>query len=546
MSPTMRTFILALVLGALCAPAAQASPTQTSIMMDDDLLVYRDDSTAFKTLTQMKSLGVDTARVTVLWKVVAENAKLSKAEIAKIRGRKARAAARRQAKRFRASDPKTYPRQNWDRFDNLVTSAKRIGIRIYFNLTGPGPRFAHEKPPKGFRGVRAAYRPKPSAFRSFARAVGKRFNGGYTDENGCRCVLPRVSFWSLWNEPNQAGWLSPQWDRIRGKRIPVAPQLFRKLHQFGYKGLAASGHNVNTDIILLGETAPAGTRLRSAKAPLLPKVFLRELACIKPNGARYTGSDARRRACGDLARYGALKANGYAHHPYTKNVPTTQRHPDKDALTMANIEELGTLLDDLSDRTGGKIPSGLPLLMTEFGFETNPPDPFNGVSQLDQARYNTLGEFIAYGNPRIAAQAQFLLRDVAPVAGRDPESKGYWFTYQSGLQFQNGSLKIAAFAYQMPFLASNNNTVDVGTGLPNFTFWGQLRFLDNGPPWTAVIQWRSPGLPWQTTGPPIPVNTHGYFTAQRTAPVAGPVEWRAGWQRSDGTLGLVSLPSNGS
>ncbi len=45
---------------------------------------------------------------------------------------------------------------------------------------------------------------------------------------------------------------------------------------------------------------------------------------------------------------------------------------------MANISNLGTLLDDLSAKTSGAIPAGLPLFMTEFGFETNPPDPFSG------------------------------------------------------------------------------------------------------------------------------------------------------------------------
>ena len=47
---------------------------------------------------------------------------------------------------------------------------------------------------------------------------------------------------------------------------------------------------------------------------------------------------------------------------------------------MANISTLGTLLDTLSAKTGGMIPANLSLFMTEFGFETNPPDPFNGVS----------------------------------------------------------------------------------------------------------------------------------------------------------------------
>ena len=81
MSRTTRLLILALGLGALLMPAAaNASPVQTSIMMDDDLLVYRGDAVATSALTQMKKLGVDTVRVTVLWKNVAENARFTKAE----------------------------------------------------------------------------------------------------------------------------------------------------------------------------------------------------------------------------------------------------------------------------------------------------------------------------------------------------------------------------------------------------------------------------------------------------------------------------------
>src|SRR3978361_69401 len=110
MRPTIRSIALAFILGALLAPAAQASPQQTSIMMDDDLLVYRDDQTAARALTQMKSLGVDTIRVTVLWKVVAESARPTKGGNAKLQG-KAKERARKQARRVKAHDPGTYPRQ---------------------------------------------------------------------------------------------------------------------------------------------------------------------------------------------------------------------------------------------------------------------------------------------------------------------------------------------------------------------------------------------------------------------------------------------------
>jgi hypothetical protein len=541
MSPIMRSLTLALVAGALLAPAAHASQDQSSIMMDDDLLVYRGPVTAQRAMTQMKALGVDTIRVTVLWSIVADKARFTPAEIKKLKGKKARRAAKLQTKRFRASSPKTYPKLNWDRYDELVAIAQSVGLRVYFNVTGPGPPWAHAKPPKFQKNLRKTYKPKAPFFKQFVTAVGKRYSGSYRDENGSKSILPRVSFWSLWNEPNQAGWLSPQWEKVKGKRILVSPMLYRKLYQAGYKGLLKTGHGIGTDTVLLGETAPLGSTKTTSKSPPYPAQFLRELACVKQDGSKYTGSAAKVRGCNKFGP--ALQASGYAHHPYTKNVPTTTQ-PPPGGLTMANISQLGTLLDDLSAKTGGKIPADLPLYMTEFGFETNPPDPFNGVPLLSQAAFNTLGEFLAFSNPRIASQAQFLLRDVAPVAKRTPGTKPYWFTYQSGLYFNNSVPKPAVFAYQTPFLVFPGGT-DLATSHQSFTFWGQLRFLPDGVPANAIIQWRPKGSGggWDTAGDPIPVSARGYFQTTRLNPTLQPVEWRAAWLKADNTIGLVSLPS---
>ena len=551
MSPSIRQFVLALIVGALLAPsAAQASPTQQSIMMDDDLLVYRDDTTAAKTLTQMKALGVDTVRVTVLWKTVAEFAKFTKADLAKLKGKskkasRAREAARRQNRRFRPADPRTYPTRNWDRYDNLVRAASDRGIRVYFNVTGPGPRWAHTKKPKGSTALQSTYRPRAREFKLFVTAVGKRFNGTYRDENGSRGVLPRVSMWSLWNEPNQGGWLSPQWERRGGQLVPASPAIFRKLHQAGYQGLVAAGHRVDNSIILLGETAPLGSDAKTGKSPIRPKQFVRELFCIQPDGNPYTGAAAAARDCGDLAK-GPLLASGYAHHPYTKNVPPTQRDPHPDAVTMANISELGALLDEMSAKTNGIAP-GLSLFMTEYGFETNPPDPFSGVPLAAQAKYNTIGEYLAWSDPRIASQAQFLLVDVAPVRKRPKTSKSYWFTYQSGLFFQRGQAKPAAYAYSFPFVAVITG-VDPATAAPIFGLWGQMRFLANGVPETVQLQWRPKdnSAGWTTIGEPVAIDHFGYFNATRTAPSPAPGEWRGAWVRPDGSIGSTSIGADGS
>ena len=549
MSPSIRSLVLALVLGAALAPsAAQASPSQQSIMMDDDLLVYRDDSTAAKTLTQMKSLGVDTVRVTVLWKTVAEFARFTKADLAKLKGEKnkrARDAARRQNRRFKPADPATYPIRNWDRYDNLVKKASDVGIRVYFNVTGPGPRWAHATKPKGSTALQSTFKPRTREYKLFVTAVGKRFSGTYRDENGSRSALPRVNMWSLWNEPNQGGWLSPQWENRGGQTVPASPALFRKLHQAGYQGLVAAGHRVDNSIILLGETAPLGLDDKTGKSPMRPKQFLREVFCIQPDGTPYTGAAAAARDCGDLAR-GPLQANGYAHHPYTKNLPPTQRDPHPDALTMANISELGTLLDEMSAKTNA-VAAGLQLFMTEYGFETNPPDPFSGVAPALQAKFNTIGEYLAWSNPRIASQAQFLLADVAPVRGRQRNSKGYWFTYQSGLYFQRGQPKPAAYAYSFPFVATPLG-VDPATGAPAFGLWGQARFLRNGATEAVQIQWhpKDGSAGWFDVGEPVPVDHFGYFTATRVAPFPQAGDWRAAWIRPGGVVGSTSMSADGT
>jgi hypothetical protein len=541
MSSTRSLLGAALAIAVAFFPAAAAaSPTQLSIMMDDDLLLYRDDSTTVRALTRMQAMGVDAVRVTVLWRTIAESARPSLKEIYRLKGT-ARKRAVRQRHRFDADDPHTYPTRNWDRYDNLVKAATQRGIGVYFNVTGPGPSWAHRTPPTRLRRLRASYRPRVGAFKQFVKAVGRRFDGAYRDENGARDVLPRVSMWSLWNEPNQAGWLSPQWVRHGSRWVPAAPAIFRRLVQQGYEGLVATGHRADNDIVLLGETAPLGSGHRSERTPMYPKRFLRELFCVRANGAPYRGRSAQLRGCADFRRKGALNATGYAHHPYTKKLAPTQRHRAADAVTMANLGELGALLDGLA-RTTGNLPAGLPLYLTEFGFETSPPDRYAGISLALQAKYAALGEYMAWANPRVAAQSQFLLADVAPLERHTKGTKAYWATYQSGLFTDRGKPKPAAYAYTMPFRAART-----AAAAPAFDVWGQLRFLPNGAADVAAIQWRplDNSAAWATIGPPVAIDRLGYFTATRTAPSATPGEWRAAWSSADGKLTLTSPGTKG-
>lgn len=541
---TMRKILLAtLLLSCLLAPAAHAASDQVSIIMDDDQFLYRGDRTMARTLVTARSLGAEAVRVTVLWRVVGEGANLTNAEIGRLKGAKNQAKARKQRARFKPADPHTYPTRNWDRYDNVVKQATQLGMKVYFTITGPGPAYGHHIAPPSQRANAGTFKPFPSRFRSFVEAVGKRYSGNFRDENGIRRKLPRVALWSIWNEPNQPGWLSPQWETVDGQLVPASPALYRELYQAGRQGLQNSGHG--NDVILLGETAPLGSPKRGPRNGLKPVPFLRELVCVAPNGTQYTGPDAARRHCDDFAKMGPLKETGYAHHPYTKKAAPSVAPTSPDDLTIANIGLLGRLLDTLSTQSGGKIAAGLPVLLTEFGYESNPPDTLNGIPLLKQAQYNELAEFQAYNEPRVQATTQFLIRDGAPLTQYPKGSRLYWFTYQSGLYNLKGRAKPAAFAYTFPF-------VTFPAGLGTIGFWGEMRFQPNGSTDPVVIQWCpkpncSPtSKEWVDQGAPVATSFRGYFTG--TIPLPGPGgQYRAIYRdpQKNNALTHSSLPTNG-
>jgi hypothetical protein len=303
------------------------------------------------------------------------------------------------------------------------------------------------------------------------------------------------------------------------------------------QALGRTGHTTATDGIFLGETAPLGSDKEGARNGMRPVPFLRELVCVSPAGAPYTGADATRRHCDDFAKNGPLVATSFAHHPYTKKVAPTVATSSPDEITIANIAALGPLLDTLSVQSGGLIPANLPILLTEFGYESNPPDPRNGIPLMRQAQFNQLAEFLAYNEPRVQATTQFLLRDVGPVKTAPKGSRLYWFTYQSGLQTLGGRTKPAAFSYALPFVIYPSGEGVVG-------YWGQLRFQPNGLQDPAVIMWRpDPKSPWQQIGDPAPVTPRGFFSGTVPIPGVGG-EYRAVFVKPEtGKITHSSLPA---
>jgi hypothetical protein len=506
---SVRTLPLACVTAwlLLALPAsAPAAPYMVSVMQDDNQLVYGNSDQRRNALDVMQLLGVEAARATLLWKAIAPE---------------------RKPRGFNGAKPGAYPAHQWDRYDALVAGAAARGIAVYLNPTGPGPRWAH--PRAQVKQAQQAWKPSRKAFHKFVRAAGRRYSGSYRDENSGRRVLPRVSFWGLWNEPNQPGWLTPQSEERRGVgMIAAAPHLYRELLIAGAKGLLATGHV--DDLVLIGELAPIGSAKRpnGARSSLRPGFFLREMFCLNGRYRPFRGRAADARGCDKVNRLGVLERFprlGFAHHPYTRKRAPTKRERQRDMLNIGNVGALPRALDKISARTG-LLPPEMPVFHTEFGYQTL-PDPFRGISQPLQAQYINEGDFIAWRHPRIFATAQFQLYDVPPRDEFPRGTQAYWSTYQSGLftALPEGRAKLGATAYKFPLVVRRKG----GTA----RIWGQARFAPNGATYLVYLQQRAPGSSeWANAGDPVQVtHNQGYFKARR--PTQAGTTWRAVWVEPD-------------
>ncbi len=469
----------------LLMPAfAGASSRQESTFQDDNSLIFNTTAGTTRTLDQLQRLGVDRVRVSVFWATVAPDAKSQTRPS------------------FDAKDPGAYPSGSWNRYDQVVRLANARGIAVNFNVTSPAPLWATGAPDRP--DIAETFDPDPAEFAQFVQALGTRYSGTYrspvTTVGRARprqvqaplCVLldncpaappapggdllPRVSYYSIWNEPNQAGWLTPQWVQgAKGDFVEAAPRIYRGLVDGAFSGLQASGHGGDT--ILVGETAPKGLNVRGTTRAIKAMRFIRALYCVDGALKPYAGEAAKVRGCPETAQAsaafpdahpGLFRASGYAHHPYELTFAPSVRLKDPDYATIATLPRVtGTLRRIFTTYRRGTL--GLPLYLTEFGYNTTPPNPA-GVSLRQQAAYINESEFISRQNAEVRTFSQFLLVDDAPRA--DSSGKvGYGTSFQTGLKFLNGKQKPSYTAYLLPVWLPKTS---IGQG-GKLRVWGLVR-----------------------------------------------------------------------
>jgi hypothetical protein len=140
----------------------------------------------------------------------------------------------------------------------------------------------------------------------------------------------------------------------------------------------------------------------------------------------------------------------------------------------------------------------MPVWNTEFGFQSNPPDPFQTrLSRIPG--FMSESEWISYRNRRVASFSQYTLVDT-PVSRRGD----LFGTWQGGLRFADGRAKRGLFeAYRQPLFVRL-------LGPSGVEVWGDARPGAAGA--TVQIQQRLPRRGYSNLGGPITVtNARGYF-----------------------------------
>jgi len=238
--------------------------------------------------------------------------------------------------------------------------------------------------------------PHQRDFRAFATAAARRY--------------PWVRYWLIWNEPNKRLWLRPT------RAAVYVAQLLNP----GYEAIHAVLPHARVGG---GVTAPRG-----GLGGVAPVTWVHGMA---------------------LAH---AELDAYAHHPYPSSpaeTPSSGGCKNCPSVTMATIRKLLILVRRYF---GPK-----PVWLTEYGYQTKPPDPYLGVPPKKQATLLNLAAMRVWRLPRVTILIQYLYRDEPQVS-----------RFQTGLVYANGQPKPSLQGFKLPFAQMSRQGFDV-------QLWGQIR-----------------------------------------------------------------------
>jgi LemA protein len=352
----MRRLLIALVLLAALPATASA---ELEIGVQDDAFLSSAEPNAWPLARELRP---DVIRYNVDWASVAP---------------------RRPAEALDPADP-AYA---WAAPDKIVQMAADQGTSVLLTLV---------QAPKWANGGGLPRRAPLSArsYGTFCRAVATRYSGSYVPA-GATKPLPRVTRYTVWNEPNRGQFLQPQ-----GAHGWGAPKVMAGL----VRACQGAIHDVQPDAqVALGPLASRG-----GQGGIAPIAFL----------ARYRAA-------------GGPRPDVVALNPYLGSLLPVYTGVEQEADGAITVRNLDRLERSLEAAYGGTVP----IWLTEFAWRTaNQP----GIGLITPKRQAELAEqsvaLIKEHYPYAEMLVWFLIRDVSPTS--------YW---RSGL-VTHGNEKKPVFA----------------------------------------------------------------------------------------------------
>ena len=433
--------IVLLLFGALAPaePGTAARPLATGFL---DPVTFESAVTQVAAFDRARAAGTTTVRLALHW---------------------VSAAPQTRPPDFDPSDPAD-PAYNWSWFDGQVRLARAHGLEPVVPIT-IAPKWATAT------GTDHITKPDPAELAAFATAAARRYSGDFTPPG--ETTLPRIRYWQVWNEPNRDYFLLPQYGP--DGRIVSAGWYRRMVRSMGTAVRAVDPSNR-----VVGGSLAAKAR-KNKPSPL---GFMRTLLCLSPE---------LRRTC-DL-RHTPVRLDVWSHHPYTPGSPT-HRSPGGGDVLISGLPKMRRVLQ-AAVRLGQIAPRGpIGFWVTEFGWDTNPPDPQGVPSEL-HARWTSEALFRIW-KAGVSLVTWWRVQD-------DPLTLS---PYQSGLYTVTGARKPSLTAFRFP-------TVGFRTS-GGLRIWGRTPF---GEPGTVGVLLRRQGA-WRRIDK-LRTSAHGVYRTTYRIPYSG-------------------------
>ncbi len=512
-----RAFLLA-VLVTVLAPLVASARTFHTVLQDDDLSLFRPHALP-QYMRELRWLGVDELRISAEWKLEVPHPD----SVHPPRG-------------FRAGAPSSYTAPGMRLLDTAVRAAASAGLHVIIDPAFSAPRWATtdagQPSGPGDHWYNTNIDVRQAA--TWEQMLARRYSGSFTPP-GASTGLPRVDTFTLWNEPNERGFLKPQWQG----GTPASADWYRQLVEAAYPAIKAASPAAT---VLIGNTSNSGVDLPAGPFGVAPLAFIRRLACVDSQLQPVTD--------GACANFRTVPADGYAHHPYERNalpwVPSGTRQSDW--AQMGDLPRLQALLDALVAKHR-LAPGAENLWLTEQGYASNAELPGVPWTEPEQAQLNAASEYLAWRNGQTASFSQFLLRDTltketlalrASTGSAHAQLPGTWTT---GLLREDFAPKPALRMFRSPVLArliaapaplsAPGLAIMAPIGTPRLLdVWGRARPMRQP---TLVQVQVSDGAGGFRDATGATTDANGIFEVPIAMPASPQVEVRFRWLAADGT-----------